>query len=56
MVPDTVPTPQFRADKTGDEDPGAYTADHSDEAMHQLRHPFDPQPVAAGHPGERAAV
>ncbi len=52
MIADTVPAPQFVADTTAaDDEPGPRTADHSDEAMQRLRHPFDPQPAATGVPG-----
>ncbi|AGL17974.1 hypothetical protein [Actinoplanes sp. N902-109] len=48
MVLDTLPVPQFRADNTAeDAPPVAPAADHSDEAMARLRHPFDPQPAGA---------
>ncbi|WP_305783143.1 hypothetical protein [Symbioplanes lichenis] len=40
MVPDSMAAPQFRAENAGDQDPVVLTADHSDEAMLRLRHPF----------------
>jgi hypothetical protein len=48
MVPENLSDPQFRAEHTGD-DGAASTApaDHSDEAMDRLRHPFEAQPAAA---------
>jgi hypothetical protein len=54
MVPDNIAVPQFRAEPVGDQDPVVLTADHSDEAMSRLRHPFDPQP--AGSAGGQAEV
>jgi len=46
--------PQFRAESIGDEGAPAVVADHSDEAMRRLRHPFDPAPAGSAAPGARA--
>ncbi|WP_306212157.1 hypothetical protein [Actinoplanes sp. RD1] len=51
MVPDSISVPQFRAEPGGDQDPVVLTADHSDETMRRLRHPFDPQPAGPA-PGQ----
>ena len=39
--------PQFRAQASAEDGAPAVTADHSDEAMRRLRHPFDPAPVGS---------
>ena len=51
--------PQFRAEATAEDGAPAVTADHSDEAMRRLRHPFEPAPAgsdATGAPGECVAA
>ncbi|WP_161952735.1 hypothetical protein [Actinoplanes sp. TFC3] len=52
MVPEVLSVPQFRTEPVGDDaTPRLVAADHSDEAMARLRHPFDLQPAPAS-PGE----
>lgn len=39
--------PQFRAEASAQDGAPAVTADHSDEAMRRLRHPFDAAPAGS---------
>ncbi|GAA2555606.1 hypothetical protein GCM10010435_27750 [Winogradskya consettensis] len=60
MVPENLSNPQFVADTSRDEAaPDNAPADHSDENMARLRHPFETQPAAAPRvpaPGAPAPV
>ncbi|MEV4642112.1 hypothetical protein AB0J80_32665 [Actinoplanes sp. NPDC049548] len=56
MIPDALAVPQFRAESTDEGAAAAFTARSSDEVMHRLRHPFEPEAAypeaatAAGRP------
>lgn len=53
MVPENPSSPQFVTEPLGDDaTPAAVPADHSDEAMARLRHPFDATPAPALSTGE----
>jgi hypothetical protein len=45
MAIDHSVNPQFRTGPTGEDGVPAVAADHSDEAMWRLRHPFEPAPA-----------
>ncbi len=59
MAIEPISNPQFRADRSAEDGTPAVTADHSDEAMRRLRHPFEASPAgsdATVTPGERLAA